>query len=127
MSCSCNKNQTPDSVFTALSKAGLKISSADVLGIGLFVVPAPENGILEWKSVLVEDLTYDECMKRGENCEAFQWIPKGLATEVKGKEFTIQCTADVDQLLSYCNDSCRGGCPMGCVCFGNDVRCRPNR
>jgi len=126
MACNCNKNTTSDKVFAALKAAGTNFRSASVTGIGLFVVAAPEKGVLEWKVVEVDGLSYDECMKRGANCESFQWVPKGLSTQIAGKSVTINSVADLAQLRGYCDDSCRGGCPMGCVCFNNDVWCRPN-
>lgn len=126
MSCNCDKNQTPDQVFDALKASKTAYRSAAVTGIGIFVVPAPEKGILEWKVVEVSGLSYEECMKRGANCESFQWLPLGLTVQASGKSVTINSVVDLAPLRDLCDDSCRGGCPMGCVCFNNDVRCQRN-
>jgi hypothetical protein len=124
--CNGSKNQTPDVVFDGLKSAGVSFRDGSIVGIGVFVVPAPERGILEYRVVHVEGLSYDETMKRGSHCEAFQWIPQGVTFEAEGRSFSIEKTSDLEALASFCNDSCRGGCPMGCVCFTGDVRCRQN-
>jgi hypothetical protein len=125
--CGCNKNQTPVSVFESMIAAGANFRSDEVKGIGLFVVPAPERGILEYRSVAVEGISYSECMKRGNNCEAFQWLPLGVKITHEQKSFTVNSLQDLEAMQSFdCNDSCRGGCPMGCTCFNNDVWCRRN-
>jgi hypothetical protein len=123
MSCGCNKNTTSEKVFAALKGAKIDFRSSVVKGIGIFVVPAPEHGVLEWKTVEVDDISYSECKKRGANCESFQWIPKGITTTAGDKSVTINSIADLSVLRDYCDDSCRGGCPMGCVCFNNEVVC----
>ena len=125
--CGCNKNQTPETVFEAIATSGHKLRSEETLGLGLFIVPAPENGILEYREVLVDKLTYNECLKRGSHCEAFQWIPYGVSITDHGETFTIGSLKEFNEVRPlYCNDSCRGGCPMGCTCFGNDTHCRRN-
>ena len=78
MACNCNKNTTSDKIFAALKSAGINFRSSTVTGIGLFVVPDPAKGILEWKVIEVDSLTYEECMKRGASCESLQWVPKGF-------------------------------------------------
>jgi hypothetical protein len=126
MDCGCSKNQTSIKAIDYLKKSNTPLRSASTLGIGIFIVPAPENGILEWKTVYVEGIGYDECIKRGENCSSFQWVPHGFTTELSGKSFTIKSAADIRSLAGYCDDECTGGCPMGCHCRGGDVVCRPN-
>jgi hypothetical protein len=67
--------------------------------IGLFLVPAPAVGILEWKTVIVENISYEECAKRGENCEAYQWIPHVFVwsyPDKSGKSVTVTISSKSD-------------------------------
>lgn len=122
--CDCAKNQTHDEVFAWIKDKQLKTRSepdAD-LGFGLFLVPAPAKGILEYETVIVPDLTYRETVKRGDNCVAFQWIPKGMVPSTT--KAMINTVADLEAMRLNCNDSCRGGCPMnGCFCYQGEVQC----
>jgi hypothetical protein len=101
-SCECHHNQTFPDCHKALAK------DAAQLGTGLFVVPAPENGVPEWKIVRVPNLTYRECVKRGANCGAFQWVANSVKT--------------YDELIKVmCTHSCPGSgytCDqIGCTCY----------
>lgn len=123
--CNCSKNQTGEEIFEYLEEKGLvsKVGKNEHPGIGMFKVPAPELGILEYKTVYVEDLSYKECSKRGKSCVAFKWIPKGYTTEYKGKKYTFNNTQDI--LTFPCEgDSClRGSCPQPCWCWDYEVTC----
>lgn len=127
MSCSCNKNTTVKEVFESLVDAGQSTRNPTMLGIGLFVIPAPENGILEWKVVAVDNILYRECVKRGSNCESFQWIPKGISVKLNLPGITATIINNIDdlkKLQDFCSrDSCRGGCIMGCFCFVGEAIC----
>lgn len=126
--CAKGKNQTPEAVFQSLIAAKVDFRDDSVLGIGIFVVPAPERGILEYRTVTADRISYEECLKRGANCDGFQWLPLNVTIKHKNKSFSVRSLAHYEKIKPlYCNDSCRGGCPMGCTCFGNDIYCRPNR
>ena len=64
MSCKCGtQNQThPDSIkaLAAAKKAGTATT-----GTGVFIVPAPDKGIMEFTIIIIEDIEYDECVKIG--------------------------------------------------------------
>ena len=116
--CNCNNNQTPKEVYDylkSLSKKGAKLKE-NTNGTGLFVVPAPELGILETRIILVENLPFGECARRGSNCIAFKWIPQGYKTAVEIKKIRARCSDN------WCgpNDS---WCPELCFC-GSGTYCR---
>jgi hypothetical protein len=106
-SCTCKKNQTSSEVYDYLRN--LKIEHQEAInsnpGTGLFLVPNPEAGILEVKVVLVSNISYSECSKRGENCIAYKWIPHGYMPESEVRDAR-------SKLL------CAGYCPAGIVCGG---------
>lgn len=104
--CDCNKNQTSKKSIAALGKSGRAID--DELGSGVFLVPAPELGILEYKTVNVPRLTYRETVKRGEHCVAFKWISIGEAS-INAIDKSQQGCA------GFCNFA-GGQCPFGCMC-----------
>jgi hypothetical protein len=122
--CDCKKNQTHEEVFNFFKEKKISPFSDKALGVGLFMIPAPELGILEYKIINVGDLDYRETVKRGENCKAFQWIPYGISMKGLNKTLTIQSLEDFESLEFNCNDSCRGGCPMnGCFCYTGETWC----
>jgi hypothetical protein len=125
--CGCNKDQTHKDVLAFMAKNAQSVydKSTPMLGVGLFRVPAPENGILEYKTVWADDISYNECVKRGSNCEAFQWIPKGYLVTISGNEVGLSSGADFLIDPARCTLlSCFWGtfdCPVGCFCSG--LRC----
>lgn len=99
--CGCQHNQTHGLCLEALKK------NAKQKGTGLFVVPAPENGILECRVVRVKNISYQECVKRGVNCLAFQWVANSVMSFEKLAE--IQC-----------DHSCADRCDqLGCTCYNH--------
>ena len=49
-------------------------------GSGVFAVPDPtirESGA--FTKIIVPGITYPECIRRGQNCIAFKWVPKTLS------------------------------------------------
>lgn len=64
--CDCKaKNQTPKESMDALRTMA---NPDKLVGIGVFLVPDPLAGVLEYQSVIHEDpITYEECAKRGFN------------------------------------------------------------
>ncbi len=103
--CNCNKNQTPlDSLKLLQTK-----QNPNMKGTGLFLVPAPEKGILETKVVVVKDLSYQEVEKRGFNCEAFKWIAEAHRTIEQIEAERAQCPQ------IWCGRS-EVICPPGCFC-----------
>lgn len=121
--CNCKKNQTHENVFDFLKTENINLFKSKHLGIGIFLIPAPELGILEYKTVNVTDLSYRETVKRGENCKAFQWIPFGIEVKGTNKSYAIKSLKDFESIDIRCNDSCRGGCPFGCMCWVGEVIC----
>lgn len=52
-------------------------------GSGIFAVPdptSPEYGA--FRKIIVPDITYPECVRRGQNCMVFKWLPKRLDQEI---------------------------------------------
>ncbi|MGM9512429.1 hypothetical protein ACS5NO_32150 [Larkinella sp. GY13] len=87
--CNCNNNQKNQTSKT-VSKFLLKSENKDSNGVGFFLVPDPEAGILEFKVVVVENIGFKETVKRGQTCEAFKFIPFGIELEtVDGKQIVI--------------------------------------
>ena len=126
--CNCSsgsKDQTKAAVFDYLESKGFNaLGNNEIKGFGLFLIPAPEIGILETRTVTVDGLTYKETVKRGSNCLAFQWIPSGIShTLSSGKALAIQSPQDIDLVALDCTSSrCKpSGCPMGCFCYSNEV------
>lgn len=123
--CSGSKDQTKEVVFDYLqNQLQTTSSNQEILGFGLFVIPAPENGILEVKTLTVENLSYIETTKRGNNCLAFQWIPKGISITTRTGEIkNLNTLEDLNLVILDCTSSrCKpSGCPMGCFCFGNET------
>lgn len=119
MTCNCQSvDQMPAEVEEYL--AGLDDSQrsleANTTGTGMFLVPAPEIGILEERVVLVPELSYEECAKRGTNCEAFKWIPNGFM-KFDGIEAKLKKCSRY-----YCGPN-RKWCPWFCFC-GRGNYCR---
>jgi hypothetical protein len=109
------QNQTPPNSLTILSEKGLLLT-----GTGLFLVPAPEKGILEYKVILVPNLNYHESVKRGSTCHAFKWIPDSLMTweELSKKRDTMECR---DHLCFPRTDE---DCPPFCMCVWGQSICQ---
>lgn len=84
-------------------------------GSGLFLVPDPEAGIREFKKIVIEDITYKECVLRGGTCSAFKWIPYAAIEKEKVRELVVTCAG------GFCMDiDLRGNsidCEVGCNCF----------
>ena len=126
--CNCAvtaKDQTKEIVFDYLESKNISPSSRSCsqIGFGLFLIPAPDVGVFETRTLCVENITYIETVKRGANCMAFQWIPKGMPVKLKsGSELTVEAKSDIDILGSDCTESrCKpSGCPMGCFCYSNE-------
>ena len=115
-------DQTPQEVIDFIKKKNINVASKDVSGIGIFFVPAPDIGILEVRTILVENLTHLECSKRGLNCEAFQWIPRGFEVvhPVSKSKVTFHTSDDLKSFIkgNGCSGSCATRCQVGCYCKG---------
>lgn len=110
MDCHCQKNQTNAKSIEALKK------KPNAIGTGLFLVPAPENGVLEYRTVAVANLDYSECVKRGHTTVAFSWIAKSVLS-----------FEEIQRKKHLCRGFCRfagGGCPPGCICNPEGDFCR---
>lgn len=130
------KNQTKEPALTFLEKVtgsrNFRAFDADSpRGWGIFMVAAPERGQDEFDDVIVPDLTYPDCVFRGQHATLFQWIPAGVEVEVDGKRLALNSLEDLEAIRTSCHmdDTCRGGCVMGCFCWSTDPldqRCRKN-
>lgn len=122
--CNCSKNQTHKEVLEYIQRNRINTRRSEdaALGIGLFLVPAPEIGVLETRTVFVEGISCSECVKRGVNCISYQWIPKGMKTSREGKGLTVNTIEDVKALRGFCETVICGpsGCPMGCWCYDTE-------
>src|SRR5205085_8341585 len=98
--CNCGVfDQTPKESLQVLNKS--KVPDEEP-GTGIFLVPAPELGIMECKKVAAPDpITYIECTKRASGTVAFKWI----ANAYKSHASTIKAvtTGKCDHVL------CAGG------------------
>lgn len=108
--CSRGKNKTP------LSYLGKKHRQTDA-GTGLFAVPAPQKGTLEVEVVVVHDLTYSECTKRGHNCLAFKWVPLSV---MSGSDI-VKARASDDCIDYTCEED--NDCPGPCLACDDNSRC----
>jgi hypothetical protein len=83
------QNQTYKDVFEHFAT-----KSPDYLeeknGTGIFLVPAPEIGILEAKRVFVENISYNETIKRGQNALAFTFVPHAMIATEKVRELFVR-------------------------------------
>ena len=119
--CNCSsknqKNQTSKEVFEFLTQSDKK----EPVGISLFIIPAPEIGIMEYKMVTVEGLTYMETVKRGQMCEVFKFFPYGINMYTdKDKTTTINVNTLDDLRKVYCahGQYCNGvNCYGTCACL----------
>lgn len=117
MCCAKGKNQTHKDAIEFLTTAIRNgRSERSLMGTGMFIVPAPDLGILEWRELLVENLTIEETEKRGFNSEAFQWVPHELMSfhDIRSRP-EPRCGGDCDD---------RPRCPIACWCTIAGNRCR---
>lgn len=119
----CNqKDQTSKEDLTKLEQC-MK-DNKEAKGIGVFLVPAPEQGILEYKVVIVEEeITYEECAKRGHNCAAFKWVIGKTVVDAKAeknKEADCGMCRNRDTNYPYCT----GGGSWKCMCHPNYNVCK---
>ncbi|MDJ0023617.1 MAG: hypothetical protein E7G42_01020 [Serratia marcescens] len=80
-------------------------------GVGVFAVADPESDEPDaLKKIVIEDLSYQDCLTRGENCIAFKWLPNKVVAVVGGASgLTSMC----DGLP--CSGSCLGNSTCMCV------------
>lgn len=104
-SCTCSHDQTEDNSKKAICESP---HLGQLKGTGLFVVPDPEKGILEVRVVLVADITYRECVNRGENCLSVKWIASTIMScaDIIKNRSQIECR----QIPSCHPDRCHGYC-----------------
>ncbi|MHC6157660.1 hypothetical protein ACVSQB_38560 [Bradyrhizobium elkanii] len=87
------ENQTSDEAIDG-QKPGDK-------GSGIFAVPDPASPIQgAFKKVIVTDITYPECVRRGQNCMVYKWLPKRVDQKAsdcptKGSLCTKSCAHDL--------------------------------
>ncbi|WP_152033718.1 hypothetical protein [Bradyrhizobium sp. DOA9] len=79
-------------------------------GTGIFAVPDPTSpGEGAFKKVVVPGITYPDCVRRGQNCIVYKWLPKQLdqtASDCPTKG--ILCTKSCAHDLCLCiNGTCQ--------------------
>lgn len=79
------------------------------LGTGIFLIPAPDRGVLSFRKVLVSNLEYPETAKRAVGCPVFKWVPQHVA---KYEDLTQLSCANISCISS---DDCLG---ISCLCSG---------
>jgi hypothetical protein len=121
--CQCSQgeithDQTPDACFEAVQRLVRDrpdVTPDQLLGYGMFSVPAPELGPLATKTVYVESISYEECCRRGHLCTAFKWMHPSVAT--------IDDVRRARETRGVCYDSRRcqtsNECRALCWCNGN--------
>lgn len=102
------KNQTAPDVVAAFSRLS---SGEERIGFGIFIVADPTQPLDGMRKVVVPDLDYDDCVRRGYDCVAFKWLP---ATE--------ENTRAIKELRACDPFPCTNSCLNQCVCVNG--RCR---
>ena len=105
--CNCNKDQTPKESKEVLAKS--RNGYLRERGTGIFLIPAPELGVLAYRAVNVQNLTYFECVRRGHHCLAFKWV------SVKHADIKAIEASQLRDCFGFCNYA-GGFCPIGCIC-----------
>jgi hypothetical protein len=93
----------------------LKSGDATTLGTGIFAVPDPaseEFGAV--RKEMVDDITYEDCVKRGHFVRAFKWVPR---TAGQQDQTMLKNTCAIAGVR--CVDRCA---PANCLCV--DGVCR---
>ena len=79
------------------------------LGTGVFAIPDPTSSDYgATRKVLVDGLTYQECVKRGLSTVAFKWVPHKHGAQAPELKDSICAIAG-----ARCVDRCA---PPGCLC-----------
>lgn len=114
--CNCgHKDQTPKE---SLDKIKTSDNPQEALGTGMFMVPAPELGIMEYRVIVVEKpMTYIEASKRGSTCIAYKWISLNFKSLQD-----IQTRPPTNCFSQFCiNGNCES---WDCWCSPNSNYCR---
>ncbi len=95
MNCGCLNDLT--------HKESLKIhaDNSSSSGTALFAIPDPEKGIMEQKTLFIEDITYNSAMKRGTGCQGVKWIAQEVLSAKDIRQEPIRT---------------RDWCPLACTC-----------
>lgn len=117
MSCGCNgsfqKNQTSKKVFQALLDK--KLDARSEIGAGLFLLPAPEVGPMQYKKVFVHDLSYIDVQLRGIDCLAYRWLPYSYLNKTEVSKLSANPADCVFKKCSEDNE-CEDGSD-NCLCM----------
>lgn len=91
-----------------------KMLLAPELGVAIFVIPDPEKGIDALKGVAIDDIGYDEAVRRAQHCRMFKWVPHSVGTfeDYKNAKTSFNCTAH----RCYSGDDCQPS--SWCFCGG---------
>lgn len=115
--CSCNQvNRTPKATFEFL--AAKKLDPLSAQGVGLFLVPAPELGILSERVVSVDGLTLVETAKRGIGCVAYMFLPHGLELDGAKGKYVVTNARDLEENKWPCH-------VLSCSSFPEHHSCMP--
>ena len=100
-------DQTPQEAHDIVSE------NPNATGTGIFVVPAPDVGPLEYTAKMVPGLTYAQCVRRGSHCPGFKFIPEELAGHNDLLEMGSGCAG-----RGCSGDDGVAGCANPCACAG---------
>lgn len=96
------------------SLSDMSLYELNNLGTGIFLIPNVESSIYaDAKKVFVPDITYGDCVRRGEFAMAFKWVPHSEATFLELS--TARCTC------RPCISSC---VEKSCICNERTGRCQ---
>jgi len=117
--CNCGKkDQTPkeviDHVKKSIGKSATQKELLKIVGTGLFLLPNPKGGVLEYQTVVVPKLDIEDCRKRGGNCLGYKWIPESFMS-LKEIEHFFESDGRPGECFGFCQFS-GGGCPPLCWC-----------
>lgn len=109
---SASRDQTPTDAITDLRQKGIDLALAS--GTGLYLVPDPSKGENQVKKIVVEDITYDEFIRRSLGCLAYKWLPYDhIAKEKLRKELARRGSCQPSACING------SGCPAQCICFNH--------
>jgi hypothetical protein len=110
-----NHDQTPPEAREIVS------ANPDAKGIGVFLVPAPHFGPLEYMVTIVPCVTYAQTARRGFHSPAFKFIPEELTDLERFKEMASNCAGRscIQRVTSVTR------CTSGCMCSAGSCASMP--
>lgn len=109
-------NQTRKEWVAEANLAFAAQGAAHILGLGIFVLPNPREGVGRYESVAIDGLSYLDAAARAEGCVAFKWIP-----ETKGSIVEFGTVKSNGSCNGLCLDDSDCGNPGNyCICVNNE-------